>query len=123
MRLAHINLKRLEVEDVSETIEGVVVWQPYGWFAHIVLDGVTGPEFGELEDLIETTRSVQFLDGTRQVYNYREQMAWIEMYDRKYVDEFVRRGALRDPRVMLKLGLGFFTRLESQLRERRDRYR
>jgi hypothetical protein len=109
--------------DTSEKIENVVVWQPYGWFAHLVIKAVTGPESGELEDVMLFTRNVRFMDGTRQAYDYWNEMAWVEMYNSDYIDGFVRRGALRDPKIMLELGRGLFAKLESQIQELRNQSR
>lgn len=78
MRLAHIKLRPLRIEDTFEVVEGVTVWHPYGWFARIVLEEVTGPEFGELVDLMRGTRSVRFYDGTPQTYDHGEKAAWIK---------------------------------------------
>ena len=121
MRLGHILLKPIDAGDTHEEIDGVVVCLPYGWFAFLVLREVTGPEFGQLEDLIRVSnRGITFTDcSSSQDYDYRGEMAWIEMRDREYIDSFVQRGALRDPRIMLELGRNLFARLESQLEERR----
>jgi len=91
----------------------------------MVLEDVTGPAFSELEDLIQSPfPGVCFMGSSgHQAYNYRQEVAWIEMYEREYIDEFVRRGALRDPRVMLELGHGLLAKLKSQLEERRNRRR
>lgn len=119
MRLASISLKPLYVSDTSEKIDGVLVWQPYGWFAHTILDCVTGPQLAELEDLMRYTRSVRYMDGKRQAYDYKTERAWVELYDRELIDTFVRGGALRKPEVMLELGRQLFANLEAQLQERR----
>lgn len=121
MRLAHIQLKRLTMEDTYVKIEGVTVWQPYGWFVRMVLDRVTGLQFSELEDLIRLRQDVQFMDGIDQTYDHRKEIARIEMYDREHIDEFVRRGALRNPRIMLELGRERFAKLELLLRQHRKR--
>lgn len=120
MKLAHIGVKRLEASDTNERIEGVIVWQPYGWFVHMVLREVTDSDLSAFENLISFSSDVQFMNGSRQAYDRQQKMAWVEIYDREYIDEFVRRGALRNPQVMYELGCDLLARLESRLQKHRS---
>lgn len=124
MQLSHIGLEPLRIADINEKLEGVIVWRPYGWLCRMVLDRVTGSEFDELEGLVKVSESVWFSDcSAQQDYDCGRGIVWIEIRDRDYIEEFVRRGALRDSRIMLELGRSLLARLELQLQQRRTQRR
>jgi hypothetical protein len=117
MRLNHISFNRLELGDAMHDVNGMSVWLPYGWSARLVIDQLTGPQFGQLEDLTRRVRWLHFVDDP--TYNYREELTRVDMFDRDLIWEYVGQGAFQMPEVAAALGDKLFQKIRRELEQRR----
>jgi len=92
----------------------ISIWQPYGWCGRLFFAGVTGPEFGKLEDAESRNRWLH-LHGDDGGYNYRQETVHIRVHDDS-VWQYVRRGALWQPKLAAELAKNLEAKLRSVIR-------